>query len=97
MKYGVTVNGTAFDVEVPDSMTFERPVTDDEARAAIAARVAEAAEPHLVDFPPYKQVIRDAKDRVSGIVERPATPAAALAAQVGREVARVHLPAETDE
>ena len=92
MKYVVTVNGSTFDVEVPNAMTFEVPVTDEEARAAIAKLVAEAAEPHLVDFPPYKQVIRNEKDQISGIVERPAIPAAALAAQVGREVARAHLP-----
>ena len=96
MKYTVTVNGTAYDVETPQKITFDRPLTDDEARDAIAKVVADGIAPRLADVPPHKEVQYNAAGRIARITEHAGIPAAALAEQVGREVARLHLALAND-
>lgn len=94
--YRVTVIGHDRPVRVtlPDRIDFAEPVSDADARFAIARVVAEAVLPDVHDVPAGKDLERDAAGQVQRSLDRAAVSRNVVAAQVGWVVAGAVLGAD---
>ena len=84
-------------VTLPDRIEFAEPVSDADARFALARVVAEAVLPVVHDVPAGKDLERDASGQVQRSLDRAAVSRNVVAAQVGWEVAGKHLEAAANE
>lgn len=80
-------DGRRVEVDVPPELTFAGPVTADEARAGIAQWIADAVRPSLSPLSRTRRVHRDAAGAITHVTEHPPATPAAMAEEIGRQVA----------